>query len=322
MAKLSQRLTYGFLRDNGTKAMNHKITIGVCVRNCEATVGEAINSILDQDYSHELMEVIFVDDGSKDGTLGAILNSLPRLKMHVKVFHHEWKGLGFSRNLVVDNASGEYIVWLDGDMVLSKDYVRKLVQLMDRNPKVGIAKGKYSLAPGANLIATLEIYSRAAGKMVDFNSRVKTCSMGTGGGIYRVKAIRQVGGFDENIKGYGEDWDAESRIRAAGWLLRIIEAQFRDYERRGLAWKDIWRKYLRRGYDSHYFFHKKKGIIKLYKWTPFAAFFSGLFHSLILYKLTHKEKVFLLPIQYTFKMTAWCLGFLKGYLHLRGGMDL
>jgi len=43
-------------------------TIGVCVRNCEATIKEVINSIINQDFPHELMEVIIVDDGSEDRT--------------------------------------------------------------------------------------------------------------------------------------------------------------------------------------------------------------------------------------------------------------
>ena len=45
-----------------------KVTIGVCARNCETTIGEAVESIIMQDYPHELIEVIFVDDGSTDGT--------------------------------------------------------------------------------------------------------------------------------------------------------------------------------------------------------------------------------------------------------------
>jgi len=228
--------------------------------------------------------------------------------MEYRIFY-ESKGLGTARQIVVDNARGKYIIWLDGDVVLSKSYVRELIQLMEKNPRVGIAKGRYALDPGANLAATLEIYSRAAGKMIDFN--IKTSCMGTAGCIYRTEAIRKVGGFDQNIKGYGEDWDAERRIKNAGWLLRTIDASYRDYERKGTSWKNIWNKYLRRGYDSYYTFQKHKGLIVLYRWTPPAALLSGYLHSLTLYRLTRRKAVFLLPLQYSYKMTAWCLGFSK-----------
>lgn len=292
--------------------MKPKVTVGICVRNCEDFIKEAIDSIINQDFPHELMEVIFVDDGSKDKTLSIIKSYAPIMDMQVNVFHQEWKGLGSARNVVVDNAGGNYIVWVDADMMLTRDYVRKLVEFMERNPKVGIAKGKYGLAPGANLVSTLEIYSRAASKMVDFNYKVKTCSMGTGGSIYEVKAMKHVGGFNENIKGYGEDWDIEYRIRAAGWLLSTVHVEFRDYERRGVSWKDLWSRYFRRGHDTHHLLNRKRGMIDFYKMLPPAAFLAGLLHSLTIYKLTRRKVVFLMPLQNTFKMVAWCLGYFRG----------
>jgi len=122
--------------------MRPKVTVGVCVRNCEGFVEEVIESIMNQDFPHELMEVIFVDDGSEDETLSIIKGHIPKMDMKVKVFHHEWKGLGYSRNVVVDNATGDFILWVDGDMVLSRDFVSGLVRFMEQNAKVGIAKGK------------------------------------------------------------------------------------------------------------------------------------------------------------------------------------
>lgn len=263
------------------------------------------------------MELVVVDGYSKDKTLDIIEQQVSKTNMVYRIFF-EKVGLGAARQIVVDKARGEYIVWVDGDLVLLRDYVRRLFQLMEANPVVGIAKGKYSLVPGQNSLATLEIYSRAASKMgVNFDTDIKTSSMGTAGCIYRVKAIREIGGFDQAIVGYGEDWDAEYRVRAAGWLLRIADVYYRDYERRGLTWRSVWQKYLRRGYDSYLIYHKHEGSIELHKWTPFAAFVSGFLHSLLLYRLTGKKIAFLLPFQYAFKMTAWCLGFSKRMLQAR-----
>lgn len=286
------------------------VTVGLCVKNCEGFIEETISSLMNQDFPHELIEVIVVDGHSKDRTLEIIKEHVLKAHVRCRIFY-ENQGLGAARQIVVNNTLGEYIVWIDGDLVFSRDYIRLLVQLMDNNPNVGIAKGKISLAPGANFVSTLEIYSRAATKMVNFDSKIETNSMGTAGCIYRTKAIRQVGGFDVNIKGYGEDWDAEYRIRKAGWSLHTLDVHYRDYERRGLTWKDLWRKYSVRGQNSHDYFLKNKGSIELYKWIPIAASISGLFHSLTMYKLTRKKIVFLLPIQHLFKMTAWCLGFLN-----------
>lgn len=298
--------------------MNVKVTIGVCVRNSAATLREAVESILRQNYPHESMEVIFVDDGSEDETLSIIESYAQKMDIRAKVFHDKWKGLGYARNTVVDSADGDFIIWVDGDMVLSGDYVRKQVEFMQQNPKVGIAKGKQALEPGGNLLATLETYSRVASRMVDYSrEKAQYKSMGAGGCIYRVMAIRQVGGFDKEITGYGEDFDAEGRVRKANWSLCTIDVQFQDYERGRILWKDLWRRYLKRGYDMYMLYRKEKAMINFCRMSPPVAFLAGILHSIEIYRLTNRKVVFLLPIQYIFKMTAWCLGFIEGiFLHV------
>lgn len=296
--------------------MKPKITIGVCVRNCEDYVKEAIDSIVDQDFPHELMELIFIDDGSEDNTLSVIQECVSKIDISAKVFHSSWRGLGHARNMVAVNAEGDYILWVDGDMVLSRDFVRKLVEFMEKHPKVGIAKGEQALEPGGNLLATLETYARAAGRMVDYQSeKARSKALGTGGSIYRIEAIRQAGGFDENLRGYGEDWDIEMRVRAAGWSLHTTNTKFLDYERFGLTWKNLWTRYWLRGYYTHYFLHRNKGLLKHYRMFPPAAFLSGLIHANTLFKLTHQKAVFLLSFQYMFKMIAWYFGFMRSHLN-------
>lgn len=288
------------------------VTIGICVRNSEETIREAIDSVLIQDFPHELMEVIFVDDGSTDSTLSIISDCFQKMNMNVKIFHHEWKGLGASRNVVVDNADGDYIIWVDGDMILTKDYIKKQVEFMEEHPEVGIAKGTQSLESSQNLLATLELYSRAASRIVDYNSKKgRLKAIGTGGSIYRSEAIRQVGGFDKNLCGYGEDWDAEIRVKAAGWEVCITPVEFHDYERYKLSSKLLWRRYWLRGYHQYFFLNKYKGLISLYKMLPSAAFISGLLYARIIYRRVNQKKAFFLPLQCYFKAVAWWVGFLK-----------
>jgi len=296
--------------------MKPKVTIGVCVRNCEGYVKEAIESVLNQDFPHELMELIFVDDGSTDNTLSIIQEYVSRIDIPARVLHISWKGLGHARNMVIANAEGEFILWVDGDMVLSRCFLRKLVDFMEQHPEVGIAKGKQALEPGGNLLATLETYARVASRMVDYQSeKTRSKSLGTGGSIYRVEIFRGVDGFDENLRGYGEDFDIEIRVRAAGYSLSTINCKFFDYERHGLTWKSLWMRYWLRGYYSHYFFHKNRGMLKHYRMFPPAAFLSGLLQAYKLFKLTYQKKVFLLPFQYVFKMSAWYFGFIRSHLN-------
>ena len=290
--------------------MKVKVTVGVCVRNGATTIRESIESIIYQDYPHELMEVIFVDDGSEDETLSIIRSYVLKMDMYVKVFHQEWKGLGPSRNVVVNNASGEYIVWVDADMILPKDHVRKQVEFMEKNPKMGIGKARHGVLPGQNLVATLENIPS-----IVCDSRVEAPISklpGTGGSIYRIDAVRQVGGFDNRLFSVGEDQDVAYRIMCANWLIKISDAYF--FERREESWNTLWRKYLWYGYGNYFLYQKNKKIFRLYKMIPPSGFLAGISYSFSAYRITGLKVVFLVPLQFVFKSAAWCLGFFLGHL--------
>jgi len=285
------------------------VTIGVCVRNCSSTIRRAIESIMAQDYPHELMEIIFVDDGSCDETFSIISEYVSKMDMKVKVFRHEWKGLGYSRNVVVENASGKYIIWVDGDMVLPKDHVRLQIMFMEKYPKVGIGKARYGIYNTKSLPAFLENvaavveFSNDNWKMPDYKP------LGTGGSICIVEAVRQVNGFNSDIKGVGEDMDLEFRVKDAGWLLARTPALF--YEIRRKRWKDLWNEYFWHGAGGKYVLnnikHSRNVLLKMF--PPFALLI--LFkRSISAYKLIKKKKVFLLPLHWIFKRAAWLAGFI------------
>jgi glycosyltransferase involved in cell wall biosynthesis len=280
------------------------VTVGICVRNCEATVKEAIDSIIHQDFPHELMEAIFIDDGSNDKTLSIIESYVPKMNMQVKVFHQKWKGLGATRNVVVNNAGGDFIVWVDGDMLLQRDYVRKQEKFMEQNEKVAIARGTFRGLPQNSLVARLENMEWIA---VDFlakkQEKIKEGLHFCGGSIYRVKAVKEVGGFDERIKGAGEDEEIEHRLKAAGWLV-TSGAQVVFYEKRKNTWKALWSQYFWYGYSMHHLFDKERKVM-----SP-TSILLQLSCSKIAYRLTKRKIAFILPFEYCFKAMASSFGFL------------
>ena len=285
------------------------------MKNGENSIKQTLDSIVAQDYPHEELELVFVDDGSEDNTLSIIKEFVATHDISSKVFHTSWKGLGHARNMIAANASGDYILWVDGDMILERGYVQKQVDFLKDHPGIGVAKGVQALEPAANLLATLEMYSRAVGKMIDFtNAKTRPMALGTGGAIYRIGALKEAGGFDENLRGYGEDLDIELRLRSLNYLLSTNEAKYFDYERLGLTWHSLWRRYWRRGYCSHYFYHKHRGLFKSYKNSVFASFLLGLFHARKLFKLTGKKAFFFLPFVYGFRSVAWNGGFIESHL--------
>jgi glycosyltransferase involved in cell wall biosynthesis len=286
---------------------NVKVTLGVCVKNNQATVKEAIGSIINQDFPHKFMEVIVIDGCSKDKTVQIIANALSNSDIEFRVLSED-NGLGFARQMVVDNAAGDYIIWVDGDMVLAPDHVQKQVAFMERNHSVGIAGGKFQGYPGENLVATLESIEWLVEDYVHgHKASLRPTLHRAGGCIYRVEAINQVGGLDCNIKGALEDLDVEYRIGEQGWSTYFItDAIF--YDRRKENWRGIWNENFWYGYGGHYFLHKHgKGVSA-------SALFDGIRGASIAYGLTRKKIVFLILFQHFFKKVAWFFGYIRAHI--------
>jgi len=285
------------------------VTIGVCVRNSEDTLKRALDSVVSQDFPHENMEMIFVDDGSKAQTLSILQGYVSRMGGQVKLFKGNWMGLGHVRNVVVDNAEGDYIVWVDGDMILPNDHVKRQVEFMKQNPKVGIAKARYGLLPDESVVAFLENIVDVVRDIVEEEEWKSNLRLpGTGGAIYRTQAIREVDGFDERLKRVGEDQDAAYRIKKAGWIVCRSHALL--YERRNIRmWKTLWDKNYRYGYDHYLLYRKNRHLFVPYRMVPPISFIAGLLDACVAFRLTRRKRVFLLPFQYAFKMTAWFCGF-------------
>lgn len=290
--------------------MKPKVTIGMCGRNCADLVAFALESVVKQDFPHDLMEIIFVDDGSEDNTLNAVKDRFSRMDIAARIFSDKWRGLGKARNTVINNAYGDFIIWLDSDEILEKAFVRKQISLIESNPKAGIATAMLGVMPTWNIILTLDLIPSA----VEYSSQDWTRLAklpGTGGATYRVIAARQVGGFDGNMSTGGEDIDIANRIRQKGWSIIRGEAKF--YEKHGnlSTWRDLWKRYATQGIYSRHLYKKSDTFFSLYRMNPFASFVAGLLYVNRGYKLTKLKIVFLLPFHFFFKMTAWFYGFTK-----------
>lgn len=94
------------------------ISVIVPVYNIEKYVERCIDSIINQTYSN--LEIIIVDDGSTDMS-GTIVDNIQRKDSRIKVIHKENGGLSSARNTGLDNSSGKYIGFIDGDDMISTD---------------------------------------------------------------------------------------------------------------------------------------------------------------------------------------------------------
>lgn len=101
-----------------------KVTVIVPVYNGEAFLRRCMDSILCQTYGN--LEVIVVDDGSTDRS-GAICDGYAEKDSRVRVLHQENSGVSSARNLGLQAATGEYIVFVDADDRVSETYVSNLM---------------------------------------------------------------------------------------------------------------------------------------------------------------------------------------------------
>jgi glycosyltransferase involved in cell wall biosynthesis len=281
------------------------ITIGLCVKNNEATIRETVSSIAVQDFPHELMEIIVVDGCSQDQTLRIIGEILSKTDVKITIFS-ENQGLGFARQIVVDNALGKYVLWVDGDIILSKNYIKQQVDFMERHPEVAIAAGSLGLMPKDNWVAILETIGYVI-ESLRKQGKATSRLLGTKGSILRAEAIRMIGGFDPNIKGAQEDVDVAYKLNLAGWKFYITDAILHEKQKR--TWSALWKRHFWYGYGLHFVQHKNKG----------RNMFTNRSNDWVIlssqaYRLTHRKVVFLLPFNFIFKKIALLFGFVMAHI--------
>lgn len=103
-----------------------KISVIIPVYNSEKYVGKCLDSLLEQTYDD--IEVILIDDCSKDNSLNVINSYQEKYPDKIKVIQScENKGAAKARNLGLDIATGEYIGFVDSDDFITKDYYEKLL---------------------------------------------------------------------------------------------------------------------------------------------------------------------------------------------------
>src|SRR5215204_4174429 len=110
--------------------------------NSEEFIGEAIESVLGQTY--ENVELLFVDDGSTDGSTQIALQYAERFPEKVRYLEHaghENRGAAASRNLGIREARGEYIALLDSDDVWLKRKLEEQVGILQAHPEAGMVYG-------------------------------------------------------------------------------------------------------------------------------------------------------------------------------------
>lgn len=106
--------------------MEAKISVVLPVYNVEKYLKTCIETVLNQTYKN--LEIILVDDGSTDGTTVRLCDELAEKNDCIHVIHKKNGGLSSARNMGVEIAKGEYVVFVDSDDYIEKNMLSSLFQ--------------------------------------------------------------------------------------------------------------------------------------------------------------------------------------------------
>lgn len=104
------------------------VTVVIPIYNVEKYLNRCVNSVISQSYKN--LEIILVDDGSPDNC-PKMCEDWAQKDSRISVIHKENAGLGLARNTGIENASGEYIYFLDSDDYIALDAIEKCYQLAE-----------------------------------------------------------------------------------------------------------------------------------------------------------------------------------------------
>lgn len=113
-----------------TTAQVEKVLVSVIVPvyNIELYIVKALKSIVAQNFTN--FEIIIVDDGSTDNSYQLARDYLSTCNTKNKIIRQQNSGVSAARNVGLENATGEYVVFVDGDDLISPYYISKMYSHM------------------------------------------------------------------------------------------------------------------------------------------------------------------------------------------------
>ncbi len=179
---------------------------------------EAINSV-EQCSDKELYEILVLNDGSTNKNTIDVLQQLA--KEGYNVIDQPNQGLGKARNNAIKKAMGKYILPLDSDNKIRREYIYESIKILDEQPETAVVYGD------------LEYFGEKKGRLQtgDFNLQkimignyIDACA------VYRKSVWEALGGYDEKmpVMGY-EDWDFWLNIAFKNYSFHHIDKVMFDY---------------------------------------------------------------------------------------------
>jgi cellulose synthase/poly-beta-1,6-N-acetylglucosamine synthase-like glycosyltransferase len=289
------------------------VTVLVPMRNEEAFIGECLDSLIQQDYPADRMEVLVMDGRSEDASRAIVLEKSQEHTC-IHLLDNPEQSTPAALNIGIRNASGDMIVRLDAHHRAAQDFVSQHVACLSK-PDVDCAGGP--------------IHTISRTYVGEAISLAMSCPFGVGDAYFRYAEKEQyvdtvanagysrdvferIGLFDEALIG-AEDDEFNYRLRAKGGRI-LLSPRIRSwyYCRESLG--KLWRQYFRYG-------HMKVRVLQSHprqmRWRQFVppAFVSALLTTLALALLGIRWPLLLVAGSYTLANLA-----ISVWVAVRSGM--
>lgn len=175
---------------------SYDVSIIITTRNEEKNIANCLKSIKEQAYPQNKIEAIVVDNNSTDRTAEIARGFTDKVYSYGPERSSQ-------RNFGVRESKGEYILYLDADMILSENIVRECVTKCENGDLIALYIPERIIGNGFWI--RVRDFERSF-----YNATCIDCVR-----FVRRDKFLEIGGFDENLTG-PEDWDFDRRIRQVG----------------------------------------------------------------------------------------------------------
>ncbi|MEM2143949.1 MAG: glycosyltransferase family 2 protein [Candidatus Jordarchaeaceae archaeon] len=186
-------------------------------------LNECLSSVIRSDYPN--LEVIFVDNGSTDGSVEFVEKNFKFMVKVIKCLCNLGWSEGF--NTGIRASKGKYIILLSNDMTVHPNLLKSVVRFLESNPEVGLVGFKRLVQGTINLLDGIGSNLYLCGRVkpvgtneVDrgqYDHEIDDLDFMGGAMALRRETLQQVGLFDPDFKIFSEDVDLCFRIRKKGY---------------------------------------------------------------------------------------------------------
>ncbi len=182
--------------------------------NMEAYIAETLDSVLSSNY--ENIEVVVVDDGSKDSSL-AIAQSYADRDVRVRVFSQQNSGPSVARNLALKHSQGEYVLPVDADDKIDPNFIAEAVAVIEGDAEVKAVTCRCEFFGNRTGEWNLPEFDR---HKLALDNRLCASSM------YRRHDAMRIGGYSELVAAR-EDWEFWiSMLKDGGKVVKLPSVGF------------------------------------------------------------------------------------------------